>query len=598
MLFASLIYGQLSPGDLANSHADLEGLSNCTKCHEFGKKVTNKKCLDCHDDIQSLLNQKRGLHANADVVKKNCFDCHSDHHGRNFDMIRFDEDNFNHNNSGYELEGQHKIIDCRDCHVSEYIQDTKIKKRADTFLGLEQDCLSCHDDFHQQTLDSDCKSCHNMDEFSPATAFDHEETDYQLKGKHAEVDCVECHKKTTRNGVDFQEFSDILFNDCKSCHEDPHAKQIPGKCMQCHTETSFSYFKGQGRFNHKSTKFNLKGSHKKAACFSCHNETSNPKLVFQDKKGVDENNCIACHSDKHEGKYGTDCAKCHSEKSFLALNDMDFFDHSVADYPLTGKHIEVDCKQCHKESYSKPIDFSACQNCHDDYHRGEFKVNDSSPDCNTCHSLENGFDYSLFTLEQHQETVFPLSGAHYATPCFTCHISEDDQRWTFRDIGINCVDCHQDIHKGFISENYYPENDCSTCHSDETWREVTFNHNDTDWPLEGKHAEVNCSACHFSEKIDNETIRIQKFKDLDTKCVFCHENIHGDAFAIEGITDCKRCHVTNSWFPENFNHNTTKFPLEGKHAEIACADCHTSILENGEIITVYKIKKFECIDCH
>jgi len=598
LLFVTTLYGQLSPGDLASPHKALEGLSNCTKCHELGKKVTNRKCLDCHEDIQSLLNQKRGLHANKAVLKKDCFSCHSDHHGRNFDMIRFDEENFDHNESGYELEGQHKIIDCRECHVSENIQNREIKKRTNTFLGLEQDCLSCHDDFHQKTLDSDCRSCHDMEAFKPATGFDHKKTDYQLKGKHAEVDCVECHKMTTKNGKEFQEFSDILFNDCKSCHEDPHMKQIPGKCTQCHTETSFSHFKGQGRFNHNKTNFTLKGSHKKIDCFSCHQKTNNDRLVFQDKKGIDENSCIECHTDKHEGKFGTDCAKCHTEQHFLTLKSMDFFDHTVTDYPLVGKHIDVDCKQCHKENYSQAINFSACKNCHDDYHRGEFTKNENSPDCNQCHSLEKGFDYSLFTLEQHQETSFPLEGAHYATPCFACHISEDDKRWTFKNIGVNCVDCHQDIHKAYISEKYYPENDCKVCHTDETWANVTFNHNETSWPLEGKHTEVTCSECHFTETTDNKTIRKQEFTNLDTKCASCHENIHGDSFALDGITDCARCHVTSSWFPENFNHNTTKFPLEGKHAEIACSACHTSSNENGKTVIIYKINKFECIDCH
>ena len=55
------IYAQLSPGDLTKAHANLEGLSNCTKCHELGDKVTNTKCLDCHKDINSLISKKYGV---------------------------------------------------------------------------------------------------------------------------------------------------------------------------------------------------------------------------------------------------------------------------------------------------------------------------------------------------------------------------------------------------------------------------------------------------------------------------------------------------------------------------------------------------------
>ncbi len=598
LLSVTISYGQLSSGDLTTAHADLEGISNCTKCHELGEKVLNSKCLECHDDIQDLITQNRGYHADVAVVKKDCFTCHSEHHGRKFDMVRFDEDKFNHNQTGYELEGKHDVVDCRECHVSEYIQNPEIRKRKNTFLGLQEACLTCHDDFHQETLGTDCVSCHDMEGFKPATNFNHDETDYVLKGKHIDVDCIECHKETTRNGLEYQEFSDIAFNDCVSCHSDPHNKQIPGKCKQCHTETNFSFFKGQGKFKHNVTGFKLKGKHKRVDCFSCHKETDNPKLVFQDNINKKEDNCVSCHEDQHEGKFGDDCVKCHNERSFLKLNNMDFFNHSVTDYTLEGKHLTVDCKQCHNGRFTETIDFSACNNCHDDYHRDEFSENGVSPDCVECHSLKEGFDYSLYTLEQHQETSFPLEGAHIATPCYACHISEDDKRWTFKNLGVSCVDCHEDLHENFIDSSYYPNQDCKVCHVNDAWSEVVFNHDNTNWKLTGEHQKVACRACHFIEKSDNRLVSSQKFTNLETDCIACHENKHDDEFAIDGVTDCKRCHVTSSWLPENFNHNTTNFPLDGKHKNVECRTCHTSSIVNGETVVLYKLNKFECIDCH
>ena len=591
-------HSQISPGDLSQAHANLEGMSKCTLCHDLGEKVSNKKCLSCHDDIQMLLNKKSGYHASSSVVNKDCFACHSDHHGRKFDMVRFDEDNFNHTLTGYELEGKHETVDCRKCHVSDNIQDAEIKKRKNTFLGLDEKCLSCHDDFHQKTLSNNCIECHKMEAFIPASKFDHDDSEYALKGKHLEVDCIECHKTSKRNGKEFQNFSDIDFDDCKSCHEDPHNGQIEGKCMQCHTETSFSSFIGQGNFNHGTTGFSLRGKHKKVDCFSCHTNTSKAEFVFQNKqKTKNENNCVACHKDEHEGKYGNECVKCHRESSFLSLKKMAFFDHNITDYPLEGKHLKVDCKQCHKKRFSTQIDFTSCSNCHQDYHEGEFKNNGVSPDCVECHSLENGFDYSLYTLEQHQTNSFPLEGAHYATPCYACHVSEDDKRWTFTNLGSTCVECHKDTHEGYISEKYYPANECKTCHINDTWTIVTFDHNLTDWSLEGKHKEVDCRTCHF-ETDKNNKLGKQNFKSLESECFSCHENIHNDTFAINGITDCKRCHITESWFPKKFNHNNTSFPLKGRHEEIECSQCHTVSTTNGETEIIYKLGKFQCIDCH
>lgn len=591
------LQAQISPGDLSDAHAHLEGMGNCTQCHDLGNKVSNTKCLDCHVEIQSLMDQSRGYHASREVRNQDCFECHSEHHGRKFDGVRFDHDNFDHDLTGYELEGQHAVIDCRECHIPEYIADPEIRKLEDTFLGLDDACLSCHDDFHQGTLADDCTQCHNIEAWDPAVFFDHDDTDYPLRGRHRNVDCVACHEEGIRNGKDFQFFADIAFNDCIDCHDDPHNGNIEGKCMQCHDEKSWKEFTGQRGFDHdRRTDFNLKGQHRNIECIECHAYDTNPLTVFQDLNNIQEEDCIQCHEDVHENKFGDDCVQCHSEESWTSLKTMDFFDHSLTDYPLEGMHVGVDCAECHQDSFLDPIDFSQCQNCHEDYHNGEFAENGISPDCAECHSLFEGFDYTLYTLEQHQESNFPLEGAHMATPCFACHVSED--RWTFRDVGTYCIDCHDNVHEGYMSPEYYPEDDCLACHNNDSWAAVTFDHNLTDWPLEGAHAEVSCGACHYRPIEENSLTIEQIFTDLGQDCITCHENVHGDQFAIEGVTDCTRCHDNNNWYPNAFNHDLTQFPLEGAHAEVACEACHIPQYENGKLVTNFKIESFECIDCH
>ncbi|GAA4946106.1 hypothetical protein GCM10023314_19240 [Algibacter agarivorans] len=595
----TISYGQISPGDLSEAHKELEGMSNCTQCHELGEKVLDRKCLECHKEIQTLINKKEGLHGQVKVIKQDCFKCHSDHHGRKFDMIHLDEDSFNHEETGYELEGKHATVDCRECHMPDNIQNIEIKKKKHTFLGLDQECLACHDDFHQETLSADCVQCHDFKEFRPASNFNHNDAEFALKGKHKDLECIECHKETTRNGKEFQEFAGLAFEDCVSCHEDPHERKLPGDCKSCHKEDDFSLFFGGDTFNHNTTNFTLNGKHNEVDCFSCHKESDNPLLVFQDNLRTNENNCVKCHDDVHEGKFGLDCAKCHRETSFLSIKEIKNFDHSVTDYPLEGKHLQVDCKKCHKGRFTMAIDFSACNKCHDDYHQGEFAVNNISPDCIECHSLQEGFDYSLYTLDQHQETDFPLKGAHVATPCYACHVSEEKDRWTFRELGSKCVDCHNDIHENYISVTFYPKQDCTACHINDTWSSInSFDHSKTDWALEGKHQQVACRDCHFTESENNKNEIIQKFTNLETDCIACHDNVHENTFAINGVTDCVRCHVTTSWIPENFDHDTTNFSLEGKHTEVDCRACHTSTTVNGKEEIIYKLNKLECIDCH
>ena len=59
-------------------------------------------------------------------------------------------------------------------------------------------------------------------------------------------------------------------------------------------------------------------------------------------------------------------------------------------------------------------------------------------------------------------------------------------------------------------------------------------------------------------------------------------------------TECEACHTAKSWKtlrkPIRFQHATTGFPLEGRHASAACVACHRS-LEFAHVAT-------SCNDCH
>ncbi len=589
------LFAQLSPGKLARPHADLEGLSNCTKCHELGKKVTNAKCLDCHKIIRNLIRQKRGYHASKEVRNKNCYVCHNDHHGRNFQLIRFDEKNFDHDLAGYPLKGAHRQIDCRKCHIPDNIANNKIKFKEKTFLGLSDKCVSCHEDYHQKTLGNDCAKCHNEKKFSPAPKFDHDDAKYKLRGKHTEVKCIKCHRKDFKNGKKFQFFTGLKFDDCVSCHKDPHRKQLPGRCDRCHTEKSFSIFSGRRKFDHSQTHFKLRGKHRLVSCFECHKRIKDPKQIFQDKRGVTENQCVSCHKDVHDGKLGTDCVQCHSVNGFGSKKATSKFNHDLADFHLEGKHVGVDCKKCHKKKLTDPLLFDRCDRCHEDYHRGEFGSPPTAPDCAKCHSVKDGFDLSFFDLDDHRKTDFPLEGAHEAVACFECHIK--NKRWTFRNIGDACKDCHTDIHEGLLDAKYYPDKDCTACHSPENWVTLSFEHEKTDWPLEGKHKNVACHTCHFIKQEGGDTY-LQRFKGIEKTCSGCHADVHDGQFASQETTDCARCHSPSGWSPADFDHNKTKFPLRGKHKEIECRACHWTEDRHGKPVVVYKIGKTKCSDCH
>ena len=511
-----LLTAQISPGDLAEPHAHLEGLSNCTKCHTLGEKVSNEKCLDCHTELKSRIDQQKGYHSSAEVKGKECVKCHNDHHGRNFEMIRFDTDKFDHSLTGYDLLGAHGKQECKKCHKSEFIADQNIRKKEYTYLGLNTSCLSCHDDYHQKTLAADCASCHDFEAFKPAVKFDHNKAKYKLLGKHTEVECSKCHKIEDQSGKKYQQFTGLEFTNCANCHEDVH-----------------------------------------------------------------------------KNKFGQNCIQCHSEESFHIIKGLNNFDHSKTDYPLEGKHQFVDCNKCHKTNYTDPIYTKLCTNCHADYHKQQFVKQNASPDCADCHSV-NGFQESTFTIEKHNVGSFPLNGAHLATPCFACHKKE--ARWEFKEIGLRCIDCHENIHEPYLDKKYYPEATCASCHGESRWSDIQFDHSKTKFALEGAHQKQTCRSCHF-KKDELGTVH-QQFSGLSSACANCHRDIHGNQFEENGIIDCIRCHDFNNWKASKFDHNSAKFKLDGAHQNVACAACHKPVVTTEPNYILYKIKDFRCEDCH
>jgi len=510
------LQAQISPGDLSNPHAHLEGLSNCTQCHVLGEKVSNEKCLKCHTEIQTRITLQKGFHSSREVKGKECLSCHSEHNGKNFQLIRLDIQKFDHNLTGFPLSAPHAKKECKDCHAPAFIADPKLKAKKNSYLGVGNECLNCHEDYHLKTLSNVCLNCHIPDLFKPASKFNHNDAKFRLAGKHKSVDCVKCHKIQLNNGKKFQEFKGIQFSNCTSCHKDPHNNQ-----------------------------------------------------------------------------FGQNCRQCHSEESFQNVQGLKDFDHNKTNYKLEDKHLIVTCKSCHKGKFTDPLKHDRCIDCHSDYHKSQFVKNGIVPDCSQCHNLK-GFAQFSYTIEQHNQAVFPLKGSHVATPCFECHKKQD--KWSFREIGSKCKDCHSDIHLAYIQSKYYPEANCALCHNENRWGDVVFDHSKTLFALTGAHKDQTCRACHISR--NKEGAIIQAFKDRAKECSACHTDKHYQQFEKNGKTTCEECHDTENWKASKFDHNAAAFKLDGKHVNVPCAKCHKPTTDGSLIYVKYKLKEYKCESCH
>ncbi len=138
----------VSPGPLAKAHSKLEGLANCQKCHEPGRKIAPARCLSCHKPIADRIAAKKGVHRDAAT---GCEGCHAEHAGVDAELRPFDPKNFNHAaETGFPLDGRHAPLAraCARCHKSR------------SFLEARADCASCHQDVHKGSLGTACAACH------------------------------------------------------------------------------------------------------------------------------------------------------------------------------------------------------------------------------------------------------------------------------------------------------------------------------------------------------------------------------------------------------------------------------------------------------
>ncbi len=439
----------------------------------------------------------------------------------------------------FEKKSQNRL--CGDCH-KKITRDIELKNG---FHGLapiviQKNCNDCHTDHEGREAD-----IIRLDR----EAFDHQLTDFVLKGGHRNVKCRMCHVADKK----FREASSTCFD----CHkqDDPHRKRLGTACGDCHKEEGW----GKAKFDHdKKTKFRLKGSHRNQHCNSCHPNEQYKKTPVT---------CVGCHAlnDIHRGELGEKCGKCHQTVKWKKVG----FDHDKkTKFPLKESHAKLKCRDCHYGNPEKEKLKKECISCHknDDEHKGGF-----GQKCESCH---NSKTWNQIIFNHDRDTKFKLSGSHVKRRCGDCHkgIPKDEK------LKSQCYDCHKvdDVHKGQEGKK------CDKCHNQNTWREkVKFEHSKTRFPLTGIHNLATCESCHLTTE----------YKNASTECVDCHlkQDYHRGRMPVK----CGKCHNPKGWKDIGFDHDKdTKFLLKGSHKSTDCHLCHVQPVSK-------EIKLLKtCIGCH
>jgi hypothetical protein len=346
-----------------------------------------------------------------------CGDCHKDPHAGKFGaactschvvdgwkkLTGAAAEKAFHEKTKFPLRGGHVTAPCKSCHGP--FPGVKERMKGLAFAA----CTDCHADAHAGQLAQakgdprTCDRCHGVEGWVPVRfeLEEHARTRYALEGGHRAVACGRCHPKDPAAEARFPaEVRGRLvsqgrpvrvaparlrldrFEDCRTCHEDPHRGQFEARlakqgCEGCHVVASFRQLK----FDHgRDSRFALAGKHAKAACGSCHRPGADGVVRWRPVATA----CEGCHADPHAAQFAaagaTDCTRCHRPDDWK--KPLEFVHREpFTKFTLEGKHAPLACGKCHPEvalagglkvRRYRPLP-TACEGCHADFHKGAFR---------------------------------------------------------------------------------------------------------------------------------------------------------------------------------------------------------------------------------
>lgn len=652
--------GRTAPGTLTRVHgleSDLEGGENCNACHGTIFESMGDACLECHEVIEQHLEENVGLHGRLAAVEADrCSTCHSEHHGENFSIVNLqsfvhagiaDPAKFDHNMVDFDMQGKHLELDCTECH--EFAEHELVPEGARRYIGLSQDCASCHEDPHEGAMRQSCNNCHVQTGFEVQHLDRHEEF-FELLGSHAEANCVECHDPEGPRSIASQMAGEVQDDprSCTACHDSPHrlrfllgnaidAEQTADTaCVECHDPEHGDFGGDVGELTpgeHARSGFALGDPHSEVECADCHDPEAKGFRSRFPGRGPDD--CASCHESPHGEQFVDDpfsennCVVCHDRTAFEP-HAFDAGKHARAAIELSGTHGTLECTECHdRVGAQEEMLFRGtpkrCEDCHDDAHEQFFakrQAKHGTPDegaCATCHTTETFDEIPVGRFQHVRWTGFDLRGAHAQNTCETCHAPSAEPDENGRQFGRvaqhfgkvqDCSSCHGDPHGGEF--DHEPEEaqtgdreGCLRCHGETSFRTLPhgFDHGAwTGFPLLGDHERANCTACHTrlqpaaAERLEGRTWE----RAPGDTCAACHADPHASQFVEEGAIDCARCHKASTHFADlRFRHNLdSRFPLDPRHAALACDACHKSIAVGDRKVVRYRPLGITCADCH
>lgn len=232
------------------------------------------------------------------------------------------------------------------------------------------------------------------------------------------------------------------------------------------------------------------------------------------------------------------CDLCHQTGNWHTLKPEFAFDHTAqTGVALEGAHATAQCLRCHNDR--GPVsEFSrqGCAGCHTDPHRGQL-----GRSCDHCHDQRTWWPQQA--IANHNDTRFPLVGAHASVECQVCHSGA--QTGNFTGLDTACASCHlRDWQRTTapVHQTAGWGTNCEQCHTTLGWGTAVFTH---PWfPINsGKHKGYKCVDCHLTPGTFTAFSCTHCHKHRQSEMSGAHSSVGGYVWA---SPNCYACHPNGS----------------------------------------------------
>ncbi len=320
-----------------------------------------------------------------------------------------------------------------------------------------------------------------------------------------------------------------------------------------------------------------------------------PSSLFAQEKvatpapaAVDNDTCLACHSDKDSAPFvdekvfkasrhgGALCASCHAD---LAVSD---FPHKTP--------APVNCGPCHAVQEQQFVD---------SLHGKALARGDKlAPRCQSCHGA-----HDIVAVKDNASRVSPIKIPFVCGSCHSEGLPVQVQREIHQDHILE--NYSESIHgEGLLKKGLNVTATCASCHS----AHQILPHTDPRSSIARRNIVRSCLTCHAQiEQVHRKIIKgelWEKQPEAIPVCVDCHQPHKARrVFYDQGVADndCLTCHAKKdivaakdrrTLFVDGTEHTTSA------HAKVSCAQCHTEVSPSKVRACETITRKVDCASCH